>query len=161
MRLQEGGDEAAAEASDTPRTAAAAATSSSGSSSWSSWWYGTSKDSSSATAASSGAGPSSDDLTPAQFTRYMVYVTQWRWLQCEEYIRRHGELGFWSMIHDCSCPQGYVSLWTRMRSLLGQYMPPVEEAWCMALDRQKTRHPAPSPAHPCAPVHTKASACIS
>lgn len=67
-------------------------------------------------------------VTPAQFTKYMVYVTQWRWLQCETYIRRHGELGFWSMIHDCSCPAGYVSLWSRMRSLLGQYMPPVEEA---------------------------------
>lgn len=67
-------------------------------------------------------------VTPAQFTKYMVYVTQWRWLQCENYIRSHGELGFWSMIHDCSCPAGYVSLWSRMRSLLGQYMPPVEEA---------------------------------
>jgi len=67
-------------------------------------------------------------VTPDMFTRYMVYVTQWRWLQCEEYIRRHGELGFWSMIHDCSCPAGYIALWSRMRSLLGQYMPPVEEA---------------------------------
>ena len=67
-------------------------------------------------------------MTPAEFTRYMVYVTQWRWLQCESYIRRHGELGFWSMIHDCSCPQGYLSLWSRMRSLLNQFMPPVEEA---------------------------------
>ena len=27
-----------------------------------------------------------------------------------------------------SCPAGYVSLWSRMRSLMGQYMPPVEEA---------------------------------
>lgn len=36
--------------------------------------------------------------------------------------------GFWSMIHDCSCPAGYASLWSRMRSLLGAYMPPVEEA---------------------------------
>ena len=71
----------------------------------------------------------SNAVSPDQFTRYMVYVTQWRWLQCEDYIRRHGELGFWSMIHDCSCPQGYVSLWSRMRSLLNQYMPPVEEAW--------------------------------
>ena len=70
----------------------------------------------------------SNAVSPDQFTRYMVYVTQWRWLQCEDYIRRHGELGFWSMIHDCSCPAGYISLWSRMRSLLYQYMPPVEEA---------------------------------
>ena len=67
-------------------------------------------------------------VTPAQFTQYMLYVTQWRWLQCEHYIRRHGELGFWSMVHDCSCPQGYMSLWSSMRTLLKQYMPPVEEA---------------------------------
>ena len=44
-------------------------------------------------------------VSPDQFTKYMVYVTQWRWLQCEHYIRRHGELGFWSMIHDISCPE--------------------------------------------------------
>jgi len=72
--------------------------------------------------------PDEQPVTPAMFTNYMVYVTQWRWLQCENYIRRHGELGFWSMIHDCSCPAGYISLWSRMRSLVGQYMPPVEEA---------------------------------
>jgi hypothetical protein len=126
-----GGDAAGGDAAggDTPRTAAAAATSSSGNSSWSSWWYGTNNSSSSGgSGGTAEPGSSSDDLTPQQFTRYMVYVTQWRWLQCENYIRMHGELGFWSMIHDCSCPQGYVSLWTRMRSLLGQYMPPVEEA---------------------------------
>ena len=79
----------------------------------------------------SATAPAADEpppVTPADFTKYMVYVTQWRWLQCENYIRRHGELGFWSMIHDISCPQGYISLWNRMRSLLGQYMPPVEEA---------------------------------
>jgi len=67
-------------------------------------------------------------VTPAQFTKYMVWVTQWRWLQCENYIRRHGELGFWSMVHDISCPDGYMALYSRFRSLLGQYMPPVEEA---------------------------------
>jgi hypothetical protein len=69
-----------------------------------------------------------EPLSPQQFAKYMTYVTQWRWLQCENYIRRHGELGFWAMIHDISCPAGYMSLWSRMRSLLGQYMPPVEEA---------------------------------
>jgi hypothetical protein len=79
-------------------------------------------------ASSGGEGSSARQVSPQQFTKYMVYVTQWRWLQCEDYIRRHGELGFWSMIHDCSCPQGYMSLWSRMRSLLGQYMPPVEDA---------------------------------
>jgi len=83
-------------------------------------------------AGASASAPAAADepppVTPAEFTKYMVYVTQWRWLQCEEYIRRHGELGFWSMIHDISCPAGYYALWGRMRSLLGQYMPPVEEA---------------------------------
>ena len=79
-------------------------------------------------AASEAAAASGAPVSPDQFTKYMVYVTQWRWLQCENYIRRHGELGFWSMIHDCSCPAGYVSLWSRMRNLFGQYMPPVEEA---------------------------------
>ena len=87
--------------------------------------YGHGQGAGSANAASTDGG---DPVTPQQFTQYMVYVTQWRWLQCENYIRRHGELGFWSMIHDCSCPAGYVSLWSRMRNLLGQYMPPVEEA---------------------------------
>lgn len=81
---------------------------------------------------SAGAADASADapppVTPADFTKYMTYVTQWRWLQCEYYIRRHGELGFWAMIHDISCPAGYLSLWSRMRSLLGHYMPPVEEA---------------------------------
>ena len=61
-----------------------------------------------------------EKVSPQQFTEYMVYVTQWRWLQCEDYIRLHGELGFWSMIHDLSCPAGYISLWSRMRSLLKQ-----------------------------------------
>lgn len=84
--------------------------------------------SSSAPSPASSAAAQSESVTPQQFTKYMVYVTQWRWLQCERYIRTHGELGFWSMIHDCSCPQGYMSLWGRMRNLLGQYMPPVEEA---------------------------------
>ena len=67
-------------------------------------------------------------VTAAQFTEYMVYVTVWRWLQLELYIRRHGELGFWSMIHDISCPEGYMALWSRFRNLLNEYMPPVNEA---------------------------------
>ena len=80
-----------------------------------------------------GAAPAAGEPPPKppscdEFTRYMVYVTQWRWLQCERYIHRHGELGFWSMIHDCSCPSGVLSLWSRMRSILREYMPPVEEA---------------------------------
>lgn len=54
----------------------------------------------------SGAAGDHPAVSPQDFTQYMVYVTQWRWLQCEQYIRRHGELGFWSMIHDISCPQG-------------------------------------------------------
>lgn len=82
-----------------------------------------------ATAASAASeAPRPPPLSTEQFTRYMVYVTQWRWLQCERYIHRHGELGFWSIIHDVSCPAGYISLWGRMRSLLREYMPPVEEA---------------------------------
>lgn len=122
------GDDAAS-AAHTQRTGEVVATSTGVASSWSNWWCGaTTSGSGSGSCTPCDAAPDAE-LTPAQFTRYMVYVTQWRWLQCENYIRRHGELGFWSMIHDCSCPQGYVSLWTRMRSLLGQYMPPVEEAW--------------------------------
>ena len=123
-------------------------------------------------------------VTPQEFTKYMVYVTQWRWMQCEAYIHRHGRcaatqtqpltctqtrricghppnhtilavrvcsltrkcaaarahpvpaqptryvwhrLGFWSMIHDLSCPQGFLSLWGRARSIFGSYMTPVEE----------------------------------
>jgi hypothetical protein len=69
-----------------------------------------------------------ESVTCDQFARYMLYVTQWRWLQCEKYIHRHGELGFWSMIHDIECPAGYMSLWGRMRKLLGTYMPAVEDA---------------------------------
>lgn len=45
-----------------------------------------------------------DAVSPEEFTRYMLYVTQWRWLQCERYIHRHGQLGFWSIVHDISCP---------------------------------------------------------
>lgn len=111
-----------------------------GLSSWSNWWLGTGTTGGSAVSEAASLPTSNSELTPAQFTRYMVYVTQWRWLQCEDYIRCHGELGFWSMIHDCSCPQGYVSLWTRMRSLLGQYMPPVEEAWCASYAGRSQPH---------------------
>jgi len=70
----------------------------------------------------------SEAITPAQFTTYMIYVTQWRWMQCEAYARKHGELGFWSMVHDLSCPQGILSLWSKGRTLLNKYMAPVEEA---------------------------------
>ena len=115
----------AADGADAAAEKAAEAGSESARSSWSSWSAWATGSSASAAATIT---PDETTLTPAQFTRYMVYVTQWRWLQCENYIRKHGELGFWSMIHDCSCPAGYVSLWGRMRNLLGQYMPPVEEA---------------------------------
>ena len=86
-----------------------------------------------------GANTTSELVTPAEFTTYMLFVTQWRWIQCERYTRRHGELGWrtslplaapqprgrravanaparptrrhWSMIHDMSCPDGFFSLW--------------------------------------------------
>ena len=78
-----------------------------------------------------GQGESTADqspVTPQDFTKYMLYVTQWRWMQCEAYIHRHGRLGFWSMVHDLSCPAGFFSLWGRARSLFASYMNPVEEA---------------------------------
>ena len=75
---------------------------------------------------------SSDDVeqcvTPDDFTRYMLYVTQWRWMQCEAYAKRHGQLGFWSMVHDLSCPQGFLALWSQARHVFNKYMTPVEEA---------------------------------
>ena len=86
-----------------------------------------------------GDNTTSELVTPAEFTTYMLFVTQWRWIQCERYTRRHGELGWrtslplaapqprgrravanaparptrrhWSMIHDMSCPDGFFSLW--------------------------------------------------
>jgi len=67
-------------------------------------------------------------VTPSDFTRYMLYVTQWRWLQCERYAQRHGEIGLWSMVHDLSCPSGFFSLWSRARSVFNKYLSPVEEA---------------------------------
>eukprot|EP00966_Prymnesium_polylepis_P156479 3615410-Prymnesium_polylepis.1 len=30
----------------------------------------------------------SSTVTPQEFTKYMLYVTQWRWMQCEAYIHR-------------------------------------------------------------------------
>ncbi|KAL1520631.1 hypothetical protein AB1Y20_022205 [Prymnesium parvum] len=77
-----------------------------------------------------GQGESTDQttVTPQQFTKYMLYVTQWRWLQCEAYIQRHGRLGFWSMIHDLSCPYSFFTLWGRARSIFTSYMNPVEES---------------------------------
>ena len=59
-------------------------------------------------------------VTPSDFTRYMLYVTQWRWLQCERYAQRHGEIGLWSMVHDLSCPSGFFSLWSRARSVFNK-----------------------------------------
>jgi len=67
-------------------------------------------------------------VAPADFTKYMLYVTQWRWIQCERYAREHGELGFWSMMHDLSCPSGFTSLWSRTRSIFHTYLKPVEES---------------------------------
>ena len=75
-------------------------------------------------------------MTPQEFTKYMLYVTQWRWLQCEAYTRRHGVLGFWSMVHDLSCPQGFFTLWGSARSLFSKYMTPTQDA-CAAT------HPSP------------------
>ena len=40
-----------------------------------------------------GDNTSSELVTPAEFTTYMLFVTQWRWIQCERYTRRYGELG--------------------------------------------------------------------
>ena len=57
--------------------------------------------------------------------RDRLYVTQWRWIQCERYAREHGELGFWSMMHDLSCPSGFTSLWSRTRSIFHTYLKPV------------------------------------
>jgi len=77
-----------------------------------------------------GQGSADDEapVSPADFTKYMLYVTQWRWLQCEAYVQRHGELGFWSMVHDLSCPAGFLSVWSRARHVFREYMGPVEEA---------------------------------
>mmetsp|Transcript_19607 Transcript_19607/g.32688 ORF Transcript_19607/g.32688 Transcript_19607/m.32688 type:complete len:322 (+) Transcript_19607:112-1077(+) len=72
--------------------------------------------------------PESLRVTPADFTKYMLYVTQWRWIQCENYARQHGELGFWSMVHDLSCPQGFLSVWSKARKVINNYISPVEEA---------------------------------
>ena len=41
-----------------------------------------------------GDNTTSELVTPAEFTTYMLFVTQWRWIQCERYTRRHGELGW-------------------------------------------------------------------
>lgn len=87
-------------------------------------------------------------VTPDEFTKYMLYVTQWRWLQCEAYARRHGELGFWSMVHDLSCPQGFFSLWGKTRHLLSKYMSPVEEV-C-----GRYTHPGPQLEPPTCPSDT-------
>ena len=40
-----------------------------------------------------GDNTTSELVTPAEFTTYMLFVTQWRWIQCERYTRRYGELG--------------------------------------------------------------------
>ena len=34
---------------------------------------------------SDGQDPDAMPITPDQFATYMMYVTQWRWLQCERY----------------------------------------------------------------------------
>jgi hypothetical protein len=54
-----------------------------------------------------------------------LYVTQWRWIQCERYARAHGVLGFWSMVHDLSCPTGFMSLWSKARTVFNNYLKPV------------------------------------
>lgn len=67
-------------------------------------------------------------VTPEEFALYMTYVTAWRWIECEKYVRTHGDFGFWSLIHDLSCPKGIISLYGRCRSLIGDYISPVEDA---------------------------------
>lgn len=67
-------------------------------------------------------------ITPDQFAKYMMYVTQWRWLQCERYAHAHGRVGYWSMIHDLSCPQGFFALWYKARAVFSSYMRPCNEA---------------------------------
>lgn len=44
------------------------------------------------------------------------------------HAHRHGRLGFWSMIHDLSCPYSFFTLWSRARSIFTSYMNPVEGA---------------------------------
>jgi len=75
-----------------------------------------------------GQDPDAMPITPDQFATYMMYVTQWRWLQCERYAQAHGRVGYWSMIHDLSCPQGFFALWQKARAVFSSYLRPVDEA---------------------------------